>query len=94
MIETRVRALRASAHESANAVAAMGNRLPHDVWLTTLRAGPQSIALDGRSEGLASLATAMTSLRASSPRETRLVNVAADPARGGLVYALVVRPRQ
>ena len=90
-IETRVRDLRASARASANAVAALGNRLPHDVWLTALRAGPQSIALDGRSAHLASLAAAMTSLRASSERQARLINVAVDPARGGLSYAIVVR---
>jgi Tfp pilus assembly protein PilN len=86
-IETTRRAVLANASE----IAALGNRLPPDVWLTSLRVGPDAIALEGRGARLDAVAAAMSAL-VQLPRFTqaRLVSVRSDALRGGFDYAIAL----
>jgi Tfp pilus assembly protein PilN len=93
-IALRVAATRRSGPAGANEVASLGNRLPPDVWLTSLRIAPGEIALEGRGARLEAVAAAMRAL-ARSPHvvEARLVNVHDDAVHGGFAYALALDRR-
>jgi Tfp pilus assembly protein PilN len=93
-VALRVAATRRSGPAEANEIAALGNRLPPDVWLTSLRIAPDAIALEGRSARLEAVAAAMRAL-ARSPHvaEARLVNAHEDTLHGGVAYAIALDRR-
>jgi Tfp pilus assembly protein PilN len=84
-----VDATRRLAEADAEEIAELGNRLPPDVWLTTLRLASGAVALEGRSARLEEIAAAMTAL-ARLPRFTqaRLLHVRDDVLHGGFDYAI------
>ena len=93
-VAQRVEATRRSGPREASEVAALGNRLPPEVWLTTLRIAPDAIALEGRSTRLDGVAAAMRAL-ARSPQvaQARLVSAHDDTLHGGVAYAIALDRR-
>lgn len=90
----RVDTIRRSGALRANEIAALGNRLPADAWLSSLRADRGTLVVEGRGTRLAAVGTVIGSL-ATLPayRSARLVAVHEDPARSGVTYALALEPR-
>ncbi len=94
-LDERVEALRRSGAARANEIAALGNRLPPDAWLSSLRADRGTLALEGHGARLAAVGTAIASLAAlPAYGAARLVAVHEDPARSGVTYALSLEPRR
>jgi Tfp pilus assembly protein PilN len=90
----RVETIRRSGTLRANEIAALGNRLPADVWLSSLRADRGTLAVEGRGARLGAVGTAIASL-ASLPayRTARLVAIHQEPMRSGVTYALALEPK-
>jgi Tfp pilus assembly protein PilN len=88
-LSDRVVEIRRSGDAQASKIAALGNRLPGGVWLTSVRADRGALALEGRSARLAAVGTAMDAL-AGLPGYSgaRLIAVRAEPARSGVTYSL------
>ena len=94
MLGDRVDAIRRSGALRANEIAALGNRLPADAWLSSLRADRGMLALEGHGTRLAAVGTAISSLAAlPAYRTARLVAVHEDPVRSGVTYALSLEPK-
>jgi Tfp pilus assembly protein PilN len=91
VLARRVDATRHLAEADVEEIAELGNRLPPDVWLTTLRLASGAVALEGRGARLEEVAAAMTAL-ARLPRFTqaRLLHVRDDVLHGGFDYAIAV----
>jgi hypothetical protein len=90
-LDVRIAEIRRSGPRRASEIAALGNRLERDVWLTSLRADRTVLALDGRAAHLGAVGTALASLaqlRAYSG--ARLLNVRDDPAAAGVTYAIAL----
>ncbi len=94
-LSDRVAHIRGSGDAQASEIAALGNRLPNDVWLTSLRVDRGVLALEGRSARLVAVGTAMDAL-AGLPgyAGARLVAVRAEPARSGVTYSLELERRR
>jgi|GEM_PF-1939374 len=90
----RVDTIRRSGALRANEIAALGNRLPADAWLSSLRADRGTLAVEGHGTRLAAVGAAIGSL-ATLPayRSARLLAVHEDPVRSGVTYALSLEPR-
>lgn len=88
-LSDRVVEIRRSGDAQASEFAALGNRLPDGVWLTSVRADRGALALEGRSARLGAVGTAMDAL-AGLPGYSgaRLIAVRAEPARSGVTYSL------
>jgi Tfp pilus assembly protein PilN len=90
----RVETIRRSGALRANEIAALGNRLPADAWLSSVRADRGMLAVEGRGTRLATVGTAIASLAAlPAYRAARLVAVHEDPVRSGVTYALALEPK-
>ena len=89
----RVNTIRRSGALRANEIAALGNRLPADAWLSSLRADRGVLALEGRGARLTAVGATIESL-ATLPayRAARLIAVHEDPVRSGVTYALSLEP--
>ena len=75
----------------ANEVASIGNALPRDAWLTALRVTPRTIALEGRTSRVRTVAATLTSLEhAHGVSAVRLISAHADAARPIVNYAIEV----
>jgi Tfp pilus assembly protein PilN len=90
-IANRISHLRASGSARASEIAALGNRLPPDAWLTSLHIDRAAVSVEGRSARLGGVGSAMTSL-AALPRfeSARLVAVHSDPVHAGVTYAIAL----
>lgn len=62
--DRRLRALRLSGPVEASQIAAAGNALPDDAWLTTMTAGSGGMDVKGEAAGLAALQSALENVRA------------------------------
>jgi Tfp pilus assembly protein PilN len=94
-LSERVVQIRRSGDAGASEIAALGNRLPDGVWLTSLRAERGALALEGRSVRLAAVGTAMDAL-AQLPGYSgaRLVAVHAETAQSGVTYSVELERRR
>ncbi len=90
----RIETTRRSGALHANEIAALGNRLPADAWLSSLRADRGTFAVEGHGARLAAVGTTIATL-ATLPayRAARLVAVHEDPVRAGVTYALSLEPK-
>ncbi|HWT06907.1 MAG TPA: hypothetical protein VN224_14180 [Xanthomonadales bacterium] len=89
----RVDAVRRSGALRANEIAALGNRLPADAWLSSLRVDRGTLAIEGHGARLAAVGTTIASFAAlPAYRTARLVAVHEDPVRSGVTYALTLEP--
>jgi Tfp pilus assembly protein PilN len=94
MLGERVETIRRSGALRANEIAALGNRLPADAWLSSLRGDRGTLAIEGHGARLAAVGTAIASLAAlPTYRTARLVAVHEDPVRLGVTYALSLEPK-
>ena len=94
VLRDHVETIRRSGALLANEIAALGNRLPPDAWLSSVRADRGTLALEGHGTRLAAVSSAITSLAAlPAYRAARLVAVHEDPARSGVTYALSLEPQ-
>lgn len=90
-IAGRIETTRRIALANASEIATLGNGLPTDVWLTSLRLGPNAIALEGRGARLDAVAAAMSALvRLPRFTQAQLVSVRGDALRGGFDYAIAL----
>ena len=90
----RVEAIRRSGTLRANEIAVLGNRLPADAWLSSLRADHGTLAVEGHGARLISVGTTIEALAAlPAYRAARLVAVHDDPVRTGVTYALSLEPK-
>jgi Tfp pilus assembly protein PilN len=90
----RIGAIRRSGASRANEIAALGNRLPADAWLSSLRADRGTLAVEGHGARLAAVGTTISSFAAlPAYRTARLVAVHEDPVRSGVTYALSLEPK-
>jgi Tfp pilus assembly protein PilN len=89
----RVATIRRSGTLRANEIATLGNRLPPDAWLSSLRADRGTLAVEGHGARLAAVGSAIASLAAlPAYGAARLVAVHEDPVRAGVTYALSLEP--
>ena len=91
----RVAQIRRSGTLRASEVAVVGNRLPPDAWLTSLRADHAALALEGRSARLAAVATTLAAFaQLPAYADARLVAVHGDPQHAGVTYVIALEPRR
>jgi hypothetical protein len=89
------RTVRRSGTLRANEVAAIGNALPADAWLTGLRVDAATVAVDGRGARLHAVAETLDALAAlRSVSSARLVSVRHDPLRADVVYSIAMERRR
>ncbi len=90
----RVETIRRSGALRANEIVALGNRLPADAWLSSLRADRGALAVEGHGARLTAVGEALASLAAlPAYGAARLVAVHEDPVRSGVTYALALEPK-
>lgn len=98
----RLRALRARTEEivrsgplRANEIAELGNGVPPDAWLTSLRNDGTGLTVEGGARGLNAVAAALSSLaHLPAYADARLLSVHRDPVREGVTYALALETRR
>jgi Tfp pilus assembly protein PilN len=91
----RVAQIRRSGTLRASEIAVVGNRLPPDAWLTSLRADHAALALEGRGARLGTVGSAIGNLaQLPSYSGARLISVREEPARSGVTYAIALEPRR
>jgi len=94
-LDARIREIRRSGPARASEIAALGNRLPADAWLTAVRADRTALTLEGHGARLSAVGRTIASLAALPPYAgARLVSVHEDPVRRGVTYALALDPRR
>ena len=90
-LATQIAQIRRSGAARASEIAALGNALPSDTWLTAVRIEPRSRAIEGRAAAVSSVARAMTALvRLPAYAGARLLSVRDDAARSGVTYAIAL----
>lgn len=91
----RIASVRGSGTARASEIAVIGNRLPHDAWLTSLHADHGALALEGRSARLSAVGAAIAGLaQLPSYGGARLISVHDDPSRAGVTYAVTLEARR
>ena len=91
----RLASIRRSGPQHASEIAVIGNQLPADAWLTSLRADRAAIQLEGRGTRLAAVGTAIASLsRIPAYAGARLISVHDDPNRTGVTFAVALEPHR
>jgi len=93
-LSDEVASIRRSGELRANEIAALGNELPRDVWLTALREDGQALDVEGGGGRLSTVAAAIVAL-ARLPQYTgaRLVAVRSEAAGPEVTYAMVLERR-
>lgn len=91
----RMAAIRRSGPQRADEIATLGNRLPPDAWLTSLRADRVALTVEGHGARLGTVGSTIAGLAHLPPyAEVRLLSVREDAARAGVDYALALdQPR-
>jgi Tfp pilus assembly protein PilN len=94
-VVTQVDAIQRSGVVHANELAWIGNHLPNDTWLAALHHDGMSYSLEGGTDRVAAVGSAMTALRDNPDLGTpRLIAVSEDPSKkSGLIrYTLRLEP--
>jgi Tfp pilus assembly protein PilN len=90
-LDARAGELRRSGERAAARVAALGDRLPNDAWLSAIRVEGRAVALEGRGTRLASVGSTLATVQhVAGYGGARLISVRRDPARSGVTYAIAV----
>ena len=93
-LSDEVASIRRSGDVHANELAALGNQLPGDVWLTALRKDGEALDIEGGGGRLSTVAAAIAALaRLPHYSGPRLVAVRREAAGPGVSYALVLERR-
>jgi Tfp pilus assembly protein PilN len=94
-IATSIARVRASGRVLANELATIGNTLPDDAWLTSVRIAPRALSLEGRSRhvrGVAATLAGLSGVPGSGP--VRLLAMRLDAARSEMTYSIALGRRQ
>jgi Tfp pilus assembly protein PilN len=76
---------------AANDVATLGDALPADAWLTSLRFDGVTLSLDGRGSGVDAVTQTLHAMESlSAYRAVRLTSLHADAPRPGVVYGVTL----
>ncbi len=90
-LAARITGIRRSGTARASEIAALGNALPADAWLTAVRVERRTLGVEGRATGLGTVAAAMSALaRLPAYTGARLVNVRQDSVRADVTYAIAL----
>ena len=91
----RIDAMRASGSRDADNIAAIGNGIPSDAWLSNLRVDRGAYTIDGRTTRLATVSATMSALAALPPfAGARLLAVRRNAGRDDVTYTIALEPRQ
>ena len=94
-LNDRVAAIQRSGTLRAGEIAALGNRLPADAWLTSLHTDRTALILEGRSAHLSTVGATISQLvRLPAYGAARLVAIHEDPRRAGVTYAIALETRR
>jgi Tfp pilus assembly protein PilN len=94
-LRERIAAIQRSGAVRAGEIAALGNRLPADAWLTSLHADRAVLMLEGHSARLTTVGTTISALaQLPAYQAARLVAIHADPRRAGVTYAIALETRR
>jgi Tfp pilus assembly protein PilN len=95
-VNVRIASIRRSGDVGANELAAFGNALPADVWLTAVHRDGQAFAIDGGGRTLSAIASAVDALeRLPSYATVRLVSLRAQGSGSAEVsYSIVLERRR
>jgi Tfp pilus assembly protein PilN len=94
-LRDRVAAIQQSGTVRAGEIAALGNHLPAEAWLTSLHADRTALMLEGRSARLSAVGTTIAALvRLPAYQAARLVAIHAEPQRAGVTYAIALETRR
>ncbi len=87
--------IRASGRILANELATIGNTLPDDAWLTSVRIAPRALSIEGRSRHVRGVAAALAGLSGvAGAGPVRLLAMRLDAARSEMTYSIALgRPR-
>ncbi|MDB5042145.1 MAG: hypothetical protein JWN27_2871 [Candidatus Eremiobacteraeota bacterium] len=94
-IATSIARVRASGSLLANELATIGNTLPDDAWLTSVRVAPRALSIEGRSRhvrGVAAALAGLSGVAGSGP--VRLLAMRLDAARAEMTYSIALGRRQ
>ncbi len=90
-IATSIARVRASGRLLANELATIGNTLPDDAWLTSVRIAPGAISLEGRSRHVPGVAASLAGLtRLADVGPVRLLAMRLDAARSEMTYSIAL----
>jgi Tfp pilus assembly protein PilN len=94
-IAASIARVRASGRVLANELATIGNTLPDDAWLTSVRIAPRTLSLEGRSRHVRDVAAALAGLSGvAGSGPVRLLAMRLDAARSEMTYSIALgRPR-
>jgi Tfp pilus assembly protein PilN len=91
----RVDDIQRSGARHAAAIAAIGNRVPGDAWLSAIRAEHRGFALEGRGARLSAVAATMAALATlPAARGARLLDVHGDRDQVGVTYAIALETHE
>lgn len=95
VLSDEVASIRRSGDVHANEIAALGNELPTDAWLTALRKDGEALDVEGGGGRLTTVAAAMAALaRLPQYSGARLVAVHAEAALPEVTYSIVLERRR
>lgn len=90
-LDREVDELASSGARTAGRLARLGDRVPADVWLTTIRVAGHELALEGRGTRLAAVGATLATLRRTPGyRAARLVTVRHDALHAGFLYTIAL----
>lgn len=88
-LNRRVQEIERSGAVHAGELAAIGNGIPADAWISSIRVDAAGYAIEGRAARLASIGTTMDALARVMPSaHVRLRSVREDDAERGVIYAI------
>jgi Tfp pilus assembly protein PilN len=94
-LHERITAIRRTGADRAAEIAALGDHLPAEAWLTALHADRAAMMLEGRSARLSTVGTAISALaRLPAYGAARLVAIHADSRRPGVTYSIALEARR
>lgn len=94
-LHDRIAAIRRTGADRAAEIAALGDRLPAEAWLTALHTDRSALMLEGRSARLSTVGSAISALaRLPAYGAARLVAIHADPRRPGVTYSIALESRR
>lgn len=93
-LDAHLAEIRRSGAARASTIAALGNELPHDAWLTSVRVEHGAIEVEGRGARLATVGAAMRALaKLPAFAAARLLAVHGDAAHASVTYAIALEAR-
>jgi Tfp pilus assembly protein PilN len=94
-IAASIARVRGSGRVLANELATIGNTLPDDAWLTSVRIAPRALSIEGRSRhvrGVAAALAGLSGVAGSGP--VRLLAMRLDAARSEMTYSIALGRRR